>query len=258
MNKISETAIVNPKAIIEDRVEIGHCSIIEENVTIKSGTVIEDHVLIKTGTFVGENNRVCHAAIIGGMPQDLKFKGWKSGVEIGNNNVIREFASIHRATLENDFTKVGNNCFIMAYVHIAHDCKIGNNVIIANSTQIGGFSSVDDFAFLSALIPVHQFSRIGSYSIIGGGFRIDKDVIPYALAGGEPLRIFGLNIVGLRRNNFKKDTISLLKKAFNIILDKKLNTTQAIEKIKKTIPQTYEIEYLVRFINESKRGIAKG
>ena len=256
-SKIAKTAIVDKRAIIENGVEIGPYSIVEGEVVIKKGTVLEDHVLIKDGTIIGENNRICHSAFIGGEPQDINFKSCKSCVKIGNGNIIREFATIHKASTKNKFTEVGDNCFIMAYVHIAHDCEIGNNVIIANATQIGGFVKIEDYAFLSALIPVHQFSKIGGYSMTGGGFRIVKDVIPYGLAGGEPLRIFGLNIVGLRRNNFSKETINILKKAFNIILDKKLNTAQAVEKIKNTLPQTTHIKNLLRFIKESKRGIAK-
>lgn len=259
MKTLSKTAIVNPNAIIGDRVKIGPFSIIEEDVIIKKGTVIEDHVLVKKGTTIGEHNRICHSALIGGMPQDIKFeRGWRSGVEIGNNNIIREFVTIHRASIKDHLTKVGNDCFIMAYVHIAHDCEVGNNVIIANTTQLGGFVKVEDFAFLSALIPIHQFSIIGGYSMIGGGYRVNKDVLPYALAGGDPLRIYGLNIIGLQRNNFKKETIDILKKAFDIILDKRLNTTQAVEKIKEDLPQIPEIKNLLRFIDESKRGIAKG
>jgi UDP-N-acetylglucosamine acyltransferase len=147
---------------------------------------------------------------------------------------------------------------IMAYVHIAHDCKVGSNVIIANATQMGGFVTVEDFVFLSALIPIHQFSRIGAYSIVGGGFRIDKDVVPYALAGSEPLRIYGMNIVGLKRNNFKKDTISIIKKALSKLMDKSLNTKQAVEEIRDTLPQIPEIDHLLAFIQSSKRGIARG
>jgi len=257
MMEISESAIVDENAILEDGVKIGPFSIIEANVIIGKGTVVEDNVVIKAGTVIGEKNIICHSAIIGALPQDLKFGGWKSGVEIGSNNTIREFVSIHKASLEGNITKVGNNCFLMAYVHLGHDCEVGNNVIIANMTQLGGFVRIHDFAFLSALIPVHQFCTVGSYSIAGGGYRIDKDIIPYALAGGEPLRIFGLNIIGLRRNNFQKETIKLLKQAFNIILDRKLNTTQAIEKINNTLPRTQEIEYLLSFILNSRRGIAK-
>ncbi len=258
MKEFAKSAIVDTKAIIETGVTIGPYSIIEKDVVIKKGTHIEDHVLIKAGTTIGENNRICHSALLGGDPQDIKYKGWKSGVEIGDNNIIREFVTIHKASVKDSITKVGNNCFIMAYVHIAHDCQIGNNVIIANATQMGGFVKVEDYAFLSALVPIHQFSRIGGYSIVGGGFRIVKDVIPYALAGSEPLKVYGLNVVGLRRNNFKKETISILKIAFNIILSKELNTVQAVEKIKATLPQIPEIKNLLRFIKESKRGIAKG
>jgi len=255
---ISNLAIVSNKAVIEDNVTIGPFSIIEDNVVIKRGTIIEDNVLVKEWTVIGEKNRICHSALIGGLPQDLKFQGVRSGVVIGNNNVIREFVTIHRATTENQNTVVGNNCFLMAYVHIAHDCIIGNNVIIANATQLGGFVRVEDYAFLSALIPIHQFSTIGGYSIVGGGYRVVKDVLPYALAGGEPLKIYGLNIVGLKRNNFNKQTIELLSKAFAIILDKGLNTAQAVEKITEELPQTKEIKNLIRFIKESRRGIVKG
>jgi UDP-N-acetylglucosamine acyltransferase len=258
MNTIDDFARVDPHAVIEDGVVIGPHSIVEEDVVIGKDSVIEDHVLVRSGSRIGENNRICHSAYIGGPPQDLKFKGWKSGVQIGDNNTIREFVTIHRATEEGGFTNIGNNCYLMAYVHIAHDCRVGDNVIIANATQMGGFVTVDDNAFLSALIPIHQYSRVGGYSIVGGGYRIDKDVVPFALSGGEPLRIYGLNIVGLRRNNFKKETINILKKAFRYLLDKGMNTAQAVEKIGGSLPQIPEIEYLVRFINGSKRGIARG
>jgi len=257
MKSIAKSAIIGEGAVIDDDVTVGHYSIIENNVIIKRGTTIEDHVLLKEGTEIGENNRICHSALIGGVPQDLKFKGWKTGVKIGNNNTIREFVTIHRATEKDGLTTIGNNCFLMAYVHIAHDCSIGNNVIIANATQLGGFTEIEDFAFLSALIPVHQYSRIGSYSIIGGGYRITKDVVPFAMAGGEPLKIYGLNIVGLRRNNFKKETISLLKMAYSILFDKGINTTQAVSRIKRELPQTAEIKNILTFIEKSKRGIAK-
>jgi UDP-N-acetylglucosamine acyltransferase len=258
MKRIAESALVDPDTTIEDGVTIGPFSIIENDVIIKKGTVIEDHVIIKAGTVIGEHNRICHATLIGGDPQDLKFRGQKTGVIIGDHNTIREFATIHRATVEGENTILGSNCMIMAYVHIAHDCRVGSTVIIANATQMGGFVTVEDSVFLSALIPIHQFSRIGSYSIVGGGFRVDKDVVPFALAGGEPLRIYGLNIVGLKRNNFKKDTIKSLKKALSMLIDKSLNTKQAVEAIQRTVPDIPEIRHLIDFIKESKRGIARG
>jgi UDP-N-acetylglucosamine acyltransferase len=258
MAEIDQTARVHPDSDLAEGVSIGPYSIIEADVSIGRGTVVEDHVLLKAGTRIGENNRICHAALLGGEPQDLKFKGQKTGVRIGDNNTIREFATIHRATVEGEETVLGSNCLIMAYVHIAHDCRVGNNVIIANATQMGGFVTVEDFVFLSALIPIHQFSRIGAYSIVGGGFRIDKDVVPFSLAGSEPLRIYGLNIIGLKRNNFKKATINILKKALSILMDKSLNTKQAIERIRDGLPHIPEIEHLITFIQESKRGIARG
>lgn len=258
MAKIAETAIVHPDAKIADDVSIGPYSIIEAGVSIGEGSVVEDHVLLREGTKIGKKNRICHAALLGGEPQDLKFKGQKTGVRIGDSNTIREFVTIHRATVENEDTVLGSNCMIMAYVHVAHDCRVGSNVIIANATQMGGFVTVEDSVFLSALIPIHQFSRIGTYSIVGGGFRVDKDVMPFALAGGEPLRIYGLNIVGLKRNNFKKETISTLKKVLTIFMDRSLNTRQAIEKVRHSVAQIPEVEHILEFIQESKRGIARG
>jgi UDP-N-acetylglucosamine acyltransferase len=258
MGKIAETALVHPDATIARDISIGPYSIIEKDVTIGKQSVVEDHVLIKAGTQIGERNRICHAALLGGEPQDLKFRGHKTGVVIGDNNTIREFVTIHRGTVKGGNTLLGNNCLIMAYVHIAHDCRVGNNVIIANATQMGGFVTVEDFVFLSALIPIHQFSRIGAYSIVGGGFRIDKDVVPFSLAGGEPLRIYGANTIGLKRNNFKKDKRNIIKKALTVLMDVSLNTAQAMEVIRATVPHIPEIDHLLTFIQESKRGIARG
>jgi len=258
LSTIAKSAIIDSGAKIGENVTIGHYSIIEQDVVIGTGTVVENHVLLKAGTKIGENNKICHAALIGGDPQDIKFAGWKSGVEIGDDNIIREFVTVHRATEKDSNTRIGSNCYIMAYVHIAHDCQIGNNVIIANATQMGGFVIIEDFVFLSALVPIHQFCRIGRYSIIGGGYRVVNDVIPYALAGGDPLRIHGLNSIGLRRNNFKKEAVTVLKKAIKFILDKGLNTKQAVEKIQSELPQTDEIKNLLRFIAKSKRGIVRG
>ncbi len=253
---IHKTAIIGENAVIGKRVKIGAYSIIEDGVEIGDGCEIGRYVCIKRGTKMGENNRIYEGAIIGGEPQDIGFKSSKSFVKIGSDNIIREFVTIHRAAGEGKETTIGNGNFLMAYCHIGHDVKIGNGVIIANATQLSGFVRVYDYAFLSGLCPVHQFVRIGSYSIIGGGYRIPKDVLPYSLSAGDPLRVRGINIVGLKRHNFDKDTIDIIKRAFGILLSKELNTHQAIQKIKKEVPQIDEIKEIITFIESSERGVA--
>ena len=253
---IHKTAIVDPNAIIGEGVKIGAYSIIEDGVEIGDGCEIGSSVSIKRGTRMGKNNKICESVIIGGLPQDVQFKGGESFVTIGNDNIIREFVTIHRATTEDGETIIGDNNFLMAYCHIGHDVSVGNRVIIANATQISGFAEIQDFAFLSGLCPVHQFIRMGRYSIVGGGYRIPKDVLPYSLSAGDPLRVIGLNILGLRRHNFGKDTINILKKAFALLLSKELNTSQAIQKIKEQLPEIEEIKEIITFIESSKRGVA--
>jgi UDP-N-acetylglucosamine acyltransferase len=194
---------------------------------------------------------------LGTPPQDLKFGGEKTYLEIGENTVIREYATINRGTRHRGKVTVGPNCFIMMYAHIAHDCIIGNNVILANSVNIAGHVEVEDYAIIGGVVPVHQFTRIGAHSIIGGGFRVPKDVPPYILAGGYPLRYMGLNIIGLKRRNFSADTILTLKKACRILFQSKYNTTQAVEKIKLEIEPLPEIKHLLEFIEKSERGIIK-
>ena len=254
---IHPTAIVDPKAELGKDVSIGPYTIINEGVRIGDNVQIASNVLIDTGAIIGRNCKIHHGAVLGTPPQDLKFGGEKTFLEIGENTVIREYATINRGTRHRGTVTVGSNCFIMIYAHIAHDCIIGNNVILANSVNIAGHVEVEDYAIIGGVVPVHQFTRIGAHSIIGGGFRVPKDVPPYILAGGYPLRYMGLNIIGLKRRNFSADAILALKKACRILFQSQYNTTQAVEKIKSEIEPLPEIKHLLEFIEKSERGIIK-
>jgi UDP-N-acetylglucosamine acyltransferase len=254
---IHPTAIVDPEAELGKNISIGPYTIINEGVRIGDNVQIGSNVLIDSGAIIGRNCRVHHGAVLGTPPQDLKFGGEKTILEIGENTVIREYATINRGTRHRGKVIVGSNCFIMMYAHIAHDCIIGNNVILANSVNLAGHVEVENYAIIGGVVPVHQFTRIGAHSIIGGGFRVPKDVPPYILAGGYPLRYMGLNIIGLKRRNFSADTIRTLKKACRILFQSQYNTTQAVEKIKSEIEPLPEIKHLLEFIEKSERGIIK-
>jgi UDP-N-acetylglucosamine acyltransferase len=257
MSDIHETAIIHQKAVIGKNVKIGPFTVIDENVEIGDGTVIGPSAHVTGWTKIGERCKIFHGASLGNCPQHVDFKGEKSFLNIGKQNIIREFVTIHRATSENQSTVIGDNNFIMAYVHIAHNCKIGNHTIITNGSQLAGFVEVEDFAFISGLCPVHQFVRIGAHSMIGGGYRVPKDVPPYALVAGNPLRVYGLNIVGLRRHGFDDETIKVLKQAFKIIFFSSFNTTQAIREVRRSTLLTDEVKHIIEFIEKSKRGIIK-
>jgi UDP-N-acetylglucosamine acyltransferase len=236
-------------------VTIGAYTVIEEGVEILNDNKIGSGVQIKKGTKLGRKNTLYEYVSIGGEPQDVKYNSGNLEVKIGNNNILREFVTIHGGSGGSTF--IGDNNFLMAYVHIAHNCKLGNNIIIANATQISGHVEIEDYAFISGLCPIHQFVRIGTYSMIAGGYRVPKDVVPYALAAGDPLKIHGVNIIGLKRNGFKAEVISQLKQAYKILFNCNFNTNQAIKRIKDTLPPIPEITHLISFIENSKRGITK-
>lgn len=254
---IHPTAIVDPKAELGKDISIGPFTIINEGVRIGDNIQIGSNVLIDSGTIIGKNCRIHHGAVLGSPPQDLKFGGEKTFLEIGENTIIREYATLNRGTKHRGKVTVGSNCFIMIYAHVAHDCIVGNNVILANSVNLAGHVTIEDYAIIGGVVPVHQFTKIGAHSIIGGGFRVPKDVPPYILAGGYPLRYMGLNIIGLKRRNFPESTLLILRKACRILFQSKYNTTQAVEKIKSEIEPIPEIKHLLEFIQKSERGIIK-
>ena len=258
MTKIHPSAIVSPGAELADEVVVGAHTVIEDDVRIAPGCEIGTSTIIHSGVRLAEGVRVFHGAALGGEPQDLKFGGEKTELFIGENTVIREFVTLSRGTKATGKTRIGKNCLLMAYSHVAHDCVIGDNVILVNSVNIAGHVEVEDFAIIGGIVPVHQFVRIGRHSMIGGGLRVPKDVPPYIMAGGQPLRYYGLNSVGLRRRGFSADSRSALKKAYYFLFQSELNTRQAVEKIRAEFGEVAEVQHLLEFIAKSKRGLLPG
>ncbi len=254
---IHKTAIVDKKAEIDPSVEIGPYSIIGPDVRIGKGTKIGSSVRIEGETIIGENNRIFHGATIGLDPQDYAFRGERSGVIIGDDNIIREYASIHRATGEGNYTIVGNNNFIMAYAHIAHNCQIGSNIIIVNAAQLAGHVVVEDFAYISGLVGVHQFVRIGRYSLIGANSKLVQDLPPFVIAQGVSAKATGINIVGLKRKGFNLERIRVIKEIYRIFFRSNLNTGEAIKEIMNRFPDSPDAQEFVNFVKNSKRGVLK-
>ncbi len=257
MSKIHSSAIVSSKAILADDVEIGAYTIVEDNVVIGKGSKIASSVLLADGAVIGENVRVSHGAVIGTLPQDLKFGGEKTKAVIGNNTVVREYATINRGTIAHGETVVGNDVMLMAYSHVAHDCIIGDRCILANSVNLAGHIEIDEWATLGGVLPVHQFVKIGAHCMIGGGFRVQQDICPYSLVGGYPLKVVGINSIGLRRRGFTADAITQIEKAFKLLFFSGLNTTQALEAIRNDLEITTEVKVILDFFARSTRGVVK-
>lgn len=257
MKEIHSSAIVSPKAEIADNVSIGPYSVIDEGVIIGEGSKIASSVRLATGAVIGKNVQISHGAVIGTAPQDLKFGGEVTRAVIGDNTVIREYVTINRGTKAHGEASVGKNCFVMSYAHIAHDCIVGNNVILANSVNLAGHVEIDDWATLGGVLPVHQFVKIGAHCMIGGGFRVQQDICPYAMVAGYPLKVVGINSIGLRRRGFAPETIKKLEQTFKLLFFSGLNTTQAVERINGEIEKTPEIDNILGFLGRSNRGIVK-
>ena len=253
--KIHNTSIIHKDAIIGDNVEVGPYCIIDSNVKIGSNTKVLPYVHILSNTTIGENNIFHQGSTIGGLPQDLKYNDEYSELIIGNNNTIREYCTFNRGTEASGKTVIGSNCLFMAYVHIAHDCIVEDKVILANGVQLGGHSEIHYHATVGGMSPVHQFCKVGQHAFIGGGRVALQDVPPFILANGEPLKYAGINSIGLRRRNFDSDTRSLIKKAYKILYLSHLNRSQAIDEIKNTLELTNEIKTIIKFIENSDRGL---
>ena len=256
MNKIHPTAIISPEVEIGDNVEIGPYAIIEGKIKIGDNCKIFPFAHIQGYTEIGENTKIFTGAIIGSIPQDLKYKGDITYLKIGKNNTIREYVTINPGTSAGEETIIGDNNLIMAYAHIAHNCKVGNNVIIANSGTLAGHVEIDDYAIIGGLVGIHQFCRIGKHSIIGGCSKVVMDIIPFIMADGHPARPYGLNIIGLKRRNFSEEKIKILNEAYKIIFKSGLNTSQALKKLEE-MNDCEEVKDIIEFIKSSKRGIAK-
>jgi UDP-N-acetylglucosamine acyltransferase len=251
-------AYVHPEAKIADSVVIEPFVTIDKDVIIGEGTRIGSSVTIMAGVRIGKNCRIFPGAVIGAEPQDLKFRGEYSTVEIGDNTTIREFVTVNRGTAAKGKTIVGSNCLLMAYVHVAHDCIVGNNVILVNSTQLAGEVIIDDFVILGGMSAVHQFVHVGSHVMLSGGSLVRKDVPPFIKAGREPLSYVGINSIGLRRRNFSNEKIREIQEIYRYIYQKGLNISQAAEVIEAEMPASTERDEILLFIKDSKRGIIRG
>jgi UDP-N-acetylglucosamine acyltransferase len=257
MSKISPLAFIDPTAKVGENCEIGPFCFIDKNVIIGDNNVLMPSVTIMEGTRMGNGNTLFPGAVIGAVPQDLKFRGEETTTEIGDNNTIRENVTIHRGTASKGKTVVGSNNLIMENAHIAHDCEVGSGIIMGNSTKLAGEVVVDDNAIISAVVLVHQFCRIGGYTMIQGGSRTSKDIPPFIIGGKEPIAYCGLNIVGLRRRGFSAELIENIHNAYRLIYNSNLTVNEAVEQIKKDIPMSKEIEYIIEFVTSSQRGIIR-
>lgn len=257
-NEIHPTAIVSPRADIDEDVSIGPFCIIHDDVRIGKGTRLIANVIVEGDTEIGDRCTIYPFTSIGLPPQDLKYRDEKTGVKIGNDNIIREYTTIHRASVGGDgVTTIGDKNFLMAYVHIAHDCKIGNATIMANLATLAGHVLVEDYAVIGGVVAVHQFTRIGAYAMVGGFSGVGQDIPPYMIASGARAKLFGLNTVGLKRHGFSDATLNELKKAYKILFREKRTLKDAIKKVQEDLPYTDEIRHLIEFIQKNKRGICR-
>lgn len=252
---------IHPQAYVEQGAKIGKNVVIEPFAVIKKNVIIEDNATIKSNAYIDgyttlkKNVVIWPGACIGTKPQDLKYKGEKSLVEIGENTEIREFVTINSSCLENSKIQIGQNCLIMAYCHIAHNCSVGNNVIMANNSMLAGHVSIEDYVIIGGMTPVHQFSRIGKYAMVGGFSGVSHDIPPFTIGRGLPYRLGGLNIIGLKRRGFPLEVRNELAKAFRFTFRMGLRLDEALKKIERELKPIEEIRYWVQFCRTTKRGI---
>lgn len=254
---------IHPTAIVEKGAELGPGTVvgpfayIGPRVTLGERTRVGLHAVIEGRTTIGARGQIHHGAVIGNVPQDLKYRGAPSEVVIGNDTTVREYATIHAATEEGETTRVGDHVLLMAYAHVAHNCRIGNHVILANAVNLAGHVRVDDFAIIGGLTPVHQFVSIGCHSFVGGGSRVPQDIPPFVKAAGNPLRACGLNAVGMDRRGIPAEVRLELKRAYRILYRSQLNVTQALDRILRELKSYPEVHEFVEFVRSSERGIVR-
>src|SRR5690554_3038047 len=251
-------SVIHPEAQIGPGVEIGPFVTIDKNVIIGEGTRIGSNATILSGTRIGKNCNIFPGAVIGAVPQDLKFAGEETTVEIGDNTTIREFATINRGTKAKERTVIGNNCLIMAYVHVAHDCAIGNNVILVICVQVAGEVAIDYWAIVVGTTAIHQFVRIGAHVMVAGGSLVSKDIPPYVKAGRDPLSYVGVNSIGLRRRSFTNEQIRDIQDCYRMLFQSKMNNSDALVRIEAELPASKERDEIILFVKNSQRGIIKG
>src|SRR5688572_17131902 len=253
--QIHPTAVIDESAEVGPDVAIGPYAVIGPNVRIGAGTTIAPHVHIMRDTTLGEGCSIHHGAAIGGDPQDLKYGGEQTELIIGDRTVVREFVTLNRGTHANGRTQIGSDCLIMAYTHVAHDCIIGDKVVLANAVNMGGHVTIEDHVIVGGMTAVHQFARIGRHAFVGGMSAVLKDVAPYVKAAENPIKLFGLNSVGLQRRGFSDETRLAIKRAFRLLFRSSLNITQAIEQARAELPDSPELRHFLEFIETSERGV---
>lgn len=254
---ISPLAYIHPEAVIGEGCEIGPFCYIDKNVVIGKNNHLMNSVTLLSGARIGDGNRIFPGAVIGAIPQDLKFKGEETTAEVGDNNTIRENVTINRGTAAKGKTVVGSNNLLMEGMHVAHDAVVGNGCIIGNTTKIAGEVVIDDFAIISACVLIHQFCHVGSYVMVGGGTRTSQDIPPYCMAAREPVAYCGLNLVGLRRRGFSRELIENIHNTYRLLYQRGKLREECLQEIRETVPMSLEIEYILDFITSSKRGIIK-
>ncbi len=253
--RIHPSAVVDRDAELAPGVEVGPFAIIGPGVSVGPDCRIGPHATLERNVRMAAGVRVGQGSVLGGDPQDLKYRGEETWVEIGEGTVIREYTTINRGTTATGLTRVGSDCFLMSYVHLAHDCHIGDGVIIANGTQLAGHVTIEDRATLSGLVAVHQFGTIGTYAFVGGCSRVNQDIPPYVKAVGNPIELYGLNTIGLQRAGFPNEIIGALKRAYRLFFNSDFNLSQAAERARTDLPSTPEVERFITFVESSERGV---
>jgi len=252
---VHATALVDAGAELAPGVVVGPFSIIGPGVVVGAGTTIGAHVLIERDANVGCDCQIFHGAVLGADPQDLKYKGEETVLEVGDRTVIREYATLNRGTAASGRTVVGSDCLLMAYSHIAHDCEIGNHVVLSNAVNMAGHVVIEDWAVVGGLSPIHQFVRIGAHAFVGGASRVAQDIPPYVRVAGSPPKLYGLNSVGLDRRGFSEEVRRALKSAYRILFLSGLNVTQGLARAEAEVEPLPEVRHLLTFIRSSERGI---
>jgi UDP-N-acetylglucosamine acyltransferase len=255
--QIHSTAIVSSKAKLEADVIVGPYSIVSDNVSIGKSTKIGAHCIIEGNTAIGKSCEIFTGAVVGSRPQDLKFKGEKVFLEIGDNNIIREYCTLNPGTGEGGKTIIGDNNLLMAYSHVAHDCRVANGCVLANNSTLAGHVTIEDKAVIGGIVAIHQFVRIGKLSIIGGCSKVVQDIPPFSTCDGHPARVYGLNLIGLRRTGVSRESIKQIDQAFKLLFNSRLSLKHAIEKVENELVRSEEIAYLINFSKNSERGLVR-
>lgn len=255
---VDPRAAVSPKAQLGDGVTVGPFTVIEDDVVVGDGTTIAASAYIANGARVGKNCAVHHGAVVANAPQDLKYRNEPTTLEIGDNTVVREFCTLHRGTVETGKTIIGSDCLLMAYVHVAHDCRVGSHCILANAVTFAGHVHVGEWVTIGGFTPVHQFVEVGAHSMVGGGLRVTKDVPPYILAGREPLRYDGVNVIGLRRRGFTREQIETIENVYRVLYSSGMMVSDALKKIESGFHDSSEALMILNFVRSSSRGIIRG